>query len=518
MGEFITSEQDGAVAVVTIDNPPHERALGRAARRARGRGRRARRRRRDARDRAPRRRRAGVRRRRRHQGVPGAARVGAPRAASARGIQRLGHRMDAAAQAVRRGDPGVLPRRRARARDVLRRPVCADDATLGQPEIKLGLIPGGGGTQRLPRLVGHGRAMLMNLGGRLRRRGHRVRLGARREGRPGDELDRRRARDRGRIAARSPHAVARAAGARADDARPAARRGAAPRGRGLRALPRERGRARGRRGVHREARAEFTGRWPRVNRHSGPGTVRAVVLDEERRARAPGGARTGRLEAASRSSRSARPGSTFPTSWCAEGRYPQPPTLPWIPGARSPGSTDGRSARHRPRPRRRAAATQSGPPSTTSWLFELPADASFEEGAAFLMAFLTAWMPLTRQAVSVRVTGARHRRGGWRRHRSRAGRRLLGADVVAAAGSRRSWSCRARWAPPCCHLRQIAEIEPFDVVLDPVGGDLFAAAISCPDRSGRSRRSALRAAPGRRSTRRSSSAATSACRASTSAG
>ena len=43
--------------------------------------------------------------------------------------------------------------------------VAADDAQLGQPEIKLGLIPGGGGTQRLPRLVGHGRALLLNLTG-----------------------------------------------------------------------------------------------------------------------------------------------------------------------------------------------------------------------------------------------------------------------------------------------------------------------------------------------------------------
>jgi enoyl-CoA hydratase/carnithine racemase len=43
--------------------------------------------------------------------------------------------------------------------------VAAEDAQLGQPEIKLGLIPGGGGTQRLPRLVGHGRALYLNLVG-----------------------------------------------------------------------------------------------------------------------------------------------------------------------------------------------------------------------------------------------------------------------------------------------------------------------------------------------------------------
>ena len=43
--------------------------------------------------------------------------------------------------------------------------VASEDAQLGQPEIKLGLIPGGGGTQRLPRLVGLGRALLLNMTG-----------------------------------------------------------------------------------------------------------------------------------------------------------------------------------------------------------------------------------------------------------------------------------------------------------------------------------------------------------------
>ena len=41
----------------------------------------------------------------------------------------------------------------------------ADTAMLGQPEIRLGIIPGGGATQRLPRLVGYGKALQLILSG-----------------------------------------------------------------------------------------------------------------------------------------------------------------------------------------------------------------------------------------------------------------------------------------------------------------------------------------------------------------
>ena len=41
--------------------------------------------------------------------------------------------------------------------------ICARSAIFGQPEIKLGIMPGFGGTQRLPRVVGPNKALEMNL-------------------------------------------------------------------------------------------------------------------------------------------------------------------------------------------------------------------------------------------------------------------------------------------------------------------------------------------------------------------
>jgi enoyl-CoA hydratase len=45
--------------------------------------------------------------------------------------------------------------------------IAVETAKFGQPEVKLGLVPGGGGTQRMPRLIGKGRALQLILSGEM---------------------------------------------------------------------------------------------------------------------------------------------------------------------------------------------------------------------------------------------------------------------------------------------------------------------------------------------------------------
>jgi enoyl-CoA hydratase len=55
--------------------------------------------------------------------------------------------------------------------------IASDGATFGQPEVKLGLVPGAGGTQRLPRVAGKHNAMYMLLTGRFVTAADALRMG-----------------------------------------------------------------------------------------------------------------------------------------------------------------------------------------------------------------------------------------------------------------------------------------------------------------------------------------------------
>lgn len=85
--------------------------------------------------------------------------------------------------------------------------IASTRAKLGQPEINLGIIPGGGGTQRLPRLVGEGQAMRLVLSGELVDAEEAARIGLVEETCDPDELDDRVYDLAGRMASKSPVAL-----------------------------------------------------------------------------------------------------------------------------------------------------------------------------------------------------------------------------------------------------------------------------------------------------------------------
>ena len=85
--------------------------------------------------------------------------------------------------------------------------VAADTAKLGQPEVNLGIIPGGGGTQRLPRLVGSGQAYKLLYTGELIDAGEALRIGLVDEVVPAAQLRERVMLLAGTIAEKSPVAL-----------------------------------------------------------------------------------------------------------------------------------------------------------------------------------------------------------------------------------------------------------------------------------------------------------------------
>jgi NADPH2:quinone reductase len=204
--------------------------------------------------------------------------------------------------------------------------------------------------------------------------------------------------------------------------------------------------------------------------------MRAAVLDEERRLKLrevpepePGdGQALVHVRAA---------GVNYADVLIREGRYPQPPSLPYVPGSEIAGETeDGRRVIAFVRSEGGGFAERAT--ADRDWLFDLPDTASYEEGAAFLLAFLTAWIPLTRQVqlrpgARVLVTAAAGGVGSAGVRIARA----LGAEVVGAVGSEEKLSLVRELGAEAVTYDAIEELEPFDVILDQVGGERFADSV-----------------------------------------
>jgi NADPH2:quinone reductase len=170
-------------------------------------------------------------------------------------------------------------------------------------------------------------------------------------------------------------------------------------------------------------------------------------------------------------------GINFADIMVRRGQYPQMPELPAVIGSEIAGELEDGT--------RVMALTGGGGYAELAavdrgQIVPLPDHASFAEGASFLLAFLTAYLPLTRQArvrpgSVVLVYAAAGGVGSAAIQVARA----LGARVVAAVGSAAKLDvCRSLGAEEAFVYDELPEDIGADVVLDPVGGDLFASSFA----------------------------------------
>jgi NADPH2:quinone reductase len=170
-------------------------------------------------------------------------------------------------------------------------------------------------------------------------------------------------------------------------------------------------------------------------------------------------------------------GINFADVLIKNGMYPQPPELPTILGNEVAGDIGER------RVVAFARLTGGGYAERVAvdddWVFDLPPSASYAEGASFLTTYLTAWIPMTRQAhihpgTKVLVTAAA---GGVGTAAIQVAA-FCGAEVTAAAGSEEKRElARKLGAQRTVTYEEIGELDDIDVAFDPVGGAVFSACL-----------------------------------------
>ena len=167
-------------------------------------------------------------------------------------------------------------------------------------------------------------------------------------------------------------------------------------------------------------------------------------------------------------------GINFADVLVRQGRYPQPPELPTVLGSEVAGEVDGR--RVMALPRAGGGGYAEAVAVDDALVVPLPESATFEEGASFLLTFLTAWIPLTRMArVGEGSTVLVHAGAGGVGSAAIQVGKHLGARVVATASSEEKLEvARGLGADEALLYDGFEEQVRADVVLDSVGGDVFA--------------------------------------------
>jgi NADPH:quinone reductase len=183
----------------------------------------------------------------------------------------------------------------------------------------------------------------------------------------------------------------------------------------------------------------------------------------------PGGAVLVRVRAA---------GVNFADVLIRRGRYPQMPEFPAILGSEIAGELEDGT---------RVIAFTSGGGGyaelaavDASQVVPLPEHASFAEGASFLLTFLTAYIPLTRQArIGPGTTVLVYAAAGGVGTAAIQVARALGATVIGAAGSAEKLDAvRGLGAADAYVYDALPDDLRVDVIVDPVGGDHFSAGLS----------------------------------------